>query len=374
MNPPVLCRRPTLVLKKISIANPPQAPTRHCVAKRVEVVSWDRLDARDLDRINAMRRSDPEKRSPFFANEFFAAVYEARGDVWVAVIEDEHDVIGYLPFHRIGRSANPVGRCFNDAHNLIAWPGTQLDWRWLLRACRVDSFDFHALAGNHDHLDGRARFAPRASFAAHLGDDSNAFLQQLEKDHRTIKKQEQKTRKMIRQRGPIRFELDCEDPSILETGIHWKRQQYRRTDILDLFLPTWTRRMIRILHRSESECRVVVSAMWAGDTLMAVHVGMVEDDLLHYWFPSYNVAHRVYSPGTALFKAIVRGASGAGIRTLDMGYGEQPYKRKQTDQITHVVAGCVATHPWVRWQRQAAQNVRSVVKKVPMKRTLKRWL
>ncbi|WP_146536485.1 GNAT family N-acetyltransferase [Rubripirellula reticaptiva] len=313
--------------------------------------------------------------TPFFSLEFFDAVHASRGDVWVAVISARDEVVAFLPFHRIGKVAWPAGRYFNDAHNLVMRPGTMVDWPWLLKQCGVKAYDFHALVGEQSHLPSSSFQGTTESFCALIGNDSKAFLDQLEKDHRTIRRQEQKSRKMSREIGPLSVEVDCRDPLLLDQAIQWKREQYRRTNILDLFTPDWTREMLRHLHASQSSgMRGLLSVLRAGDTVVAAHVGMIENDLLHYWFPTYDIQYSRYSPGTALFKEIVRSADQHGIRCIDMGYGEQPYKRKQTDTITTVRHGCVSGSVIYRNVRALRIAATAAVKQMPMKAALKHML
>ena len=346
----------------------------------VEVRSWSEFTEDLRAEWNAIRESQPELGPPFFAPEFMDAVHAARGDVRVAVLSDADGVVGFFPHHLSGRAAKPAGRFLNDAHNVLLRPATRLDWRLLLDACDATAYDFHALVGCESHLptdsiEGRVR-----SFAAIMNGDSVAMLGRLKKQRRTMFKQDQKTRKMIRELGPLHFEMDCGDPQVLAQTIDWKRDQYRRTDILDLFLPDWTREMLRQLcdpaHDSSprDSMRGMVSALYAGDELVAAHIGMVEGDRLHYWFPAYNIDHSIYSPGTALFQTIVEHATSAGIEIIDMGYGEQPYKLKQTDTITEVAYGCVTPSALLRCKRRIARRAKSIVKKAPMKATLKRVL
>lgn len=320
----------------------------------------------------------PEFATPFFSLEFFDAVHAARGDVRVSVIRDQKRIVGFLPFHRHGAVATPAGRFFNDAHNILAWPGTSLDWPTLLKSIGVKSYDFHALVGPVDTFattDPRAIHGATRSYSAVIGDDSHAFLASLERQHSTIRKQEQKTRAMARDLGPLRFEFDCRDESALRTMIDWKRAHYRRTNILDLFLPDWTRQMVTQLHQKQDRTmRGLLSVLWAGDEMVSAHFGMLEGDLLHYWFPTYDVAHARYSPGTALFKSIVRDASENGLRVIDMGYGEQPYKRKQTDTITTVHHGTISYCPLHRSWCRMRLAMSNFAKRLPMKQTLKQVL
>lgn len=310
----------------------------------------------------------------------------------VAVLQDSATVVGFFAFHNVNGIAKPVGRFFNDMHNIVAAAGLQFDWRTLLKKCGVVAFDFHALVGDGSHLDSAMIHDRPQSFAANIGGDGPGFVKQLERDHRTMKKQDQKTRKMHRERGPLRFEFDCRDEAVLETAIGWKRDQYRRTDILDLFTPDWTRSLMRNLHQIEPNpippgstapnlptgcagpARGLVSALYAGDELVAAHVGMVDCRVLHYWFPVYNPVHAIYSPGTALFKKIAATAPRHNVQMIDMGYGEQPYKRKQTDSVTHVLSGCATHSRWIGLNRRICKTVRQAVKSTPMKSQFKRLL
>jgi CelD/BcsL family acetyltransferase involved in cellulose biosynthesis len=338
-------------------------------------LSWDELDSSDRSIWEETRRTQPHYRSPFFATAFCDAVQAARGDLLVAVVRSGQQPIGFLPFHRVGRVAFPPARRFNDAHDIIAGPETKIDWLWLLKECDLKSYDFHALVGSPNPPMGAYHQGIVGAFSARLGNDSHSFLQRLERDHKTIRRQAQKSRKMEREVGPMRLELDCRDSEVLQQIIEWKRQQYRRTNILDFFTPRWTRELVRHLHRAaEGRARVILSVLRAGDRVVAGHIGITEGGRLHYWFPTYDTAFARYSPGTALFKEIVRASTDHGIDCIDMGYGEQPYKRKQTDTVTKAAYGCI-TPSLLHWHWKAATKTASLAaKKVPMKEQLKHLL
>ncbi|NNE00080.1 MAG: GNAT family N-acetyltransferase [Pirellulaceae bacterium] len=354
-----------------------QRPPR--TVDRVDVVAWDQLTFADLSRWEQIRATRPEFASPFFSVRFSRTIDVVRGDVSVAVLRDDNDIVGFLPFHRIGNQAFPVGRCFNDAHNIICHRDTQIDWLWILSQMDVKAFDFHAMVGTDpDDLQKYSYVGTIRSFCAELGDDSLAFLDKLEREHNTIRRQRQKSRKMAREVGPLELEIDCRDPDLLQQTIQWKRNQYRRTDILDFFTPDWTRQLLSELHHPPSadtvpgQARGLLSVLRAGQNIVAAHYGIIEGDLLHYWFPTYDPAYRRYSPGTALFTAIVSDSTRCGIRCIDMGYGEQPYKLKQTDQTSEVAFGCISQSSLYRRWRSVETAAITTIKKAPMKESLKR--
>jgi CelD/BcsL family acetyltransferase involved in cellulose biosynthesis len=99
---------------------------------------------------------------------------------------------------------------------------------------------------------------------------------------------------------------------------------------------------------------------------------MIEHGRLHYWFPTYDPEFARYSPGTALFTETIRAATQHGIDCVDMGYGEQQYKTKQTGTTTQVVHGTITDSRWHRIAFAAEATMVQALKRVPMKETVKR--
>jgi CelD/BcsL family acetyltransferase involved in cellulose biosynthesis len=363
------------------------------IATTVDVVSPETLSSDERDAWRRLRATRQEYATPFFSLAFVDAVQWARGDVLVAVLRRGSESVGFFPFHKVGGVAVPVGRYFNDGHNVIASPATSVDWIWLLKQCDVKAFDFHALVGANPRNRMEQGYGTVQSFSAQLGDDSTAFLDQLCRQHRTIRRQSQKSRKLSREIGPITVELDCRDDALLRRTIEWKRDQYRRTHILDLFTPDWTRGLLHRLHQvphptapaagapaagaAHDDARGLLSVLRAGERVVAAHYGLLDGDMMHYWFPCYDPEFSVYSPGTALFTEIVRESSSFGIRCIDMGYGEQPYKRKQTDLTTTVTFGCISRSGFYCRRKSLEHHAVNFMKMIPLKEPLKkavRWL
>ncbi|TWT70081.1 hypothetical protein Pan14r_23790 [Crateriforma conspicua] len=379
-------RHPTVPAGRWTVASVDNGQTPSIAAATttpiaVRCLSLDELDPQAIDSWSQLREGRPEFQSPFFSHRFAQAVQRARGDVQVAVASQRNRIVGVLPFHRRGRVAYPVGRFFNDAHQLITASDVTVDWIDLLRQLSLRSFDAHAMTGVNDRDRDRFRMRTVRSFACELGDDSRGYLKRLGRDHKTIGRQPQKTRKMQREVGTVRWELDCRDPAVLDQVIAWKRDQYRRTHILDLFKPDWTRRMIGDLHSDlgsnaadfgRCSSRGLLSVLWVDGRPAAGHFGMIESGRLHYWFPAYDPALGRYSPGTALFRGIIEAASDHGITMIDMGYGEQPYKRKQTDAVTEVSAGCISRCKVHRAYRFLERMVVHAAQSIPMKESVKR--
>lgn len=378
----------------LGLVNPLAVPSMANNQKvaRINVCDFASLSEGDLEHWEQIRALRDEFTPPFFAARFSAAVNVVRGDVLTAVLRAKDNTpLGFFPFHRVGGIGVPAGRFLNDAQNVIAIPGLKIDWTEIARAAKVRAFNLHAIVGSEAEWIHRYRLRSVKVFRADLGSDSGDYLKRLEKEHRTIGKQGQKTRKLGREIGPVRLEMDCRCPKILEQTIAWKRAQYQRTHILDLFLPDWTRDLVTTLHEnalqqpglqsnstvgnhqfSGDSLRGICSVLWAGDRPVATHIGMIEHGRMHYWFPTYDPAFARYSPGTALFTETIRAASQHGIHCVDMGYGEQQYKTKQTGTTTQVVHGTITDSRWHRMVFAAEATMVQALKRVPMKETVKR--
>lgn len=339
----------------------------------ISVIRWQELSEGDSLQWERIRSSRPEFQTPFFSFAFARAVHATRGDVLVALLKHQGETVGYFPHHRVGTNIYPVGRRYNDAHGVIASAETEFTWSELLAAIGGKGFEFHSLVGPDRHRMSPVNIAGTVgSYLTSLGDDSRAALKRIEQEHRTMAKQAQKTRKLEREIGTLRLEVDSKSSEQLANAIELKRAHYRRTNILDLFHTPWTQELVKNLARNPAnEAHVMLSLLWAGDRVVASHIGFREGELLHYWFPAYDIQYRKYSPGSALFIELVRRASEHGIKAIDMGFGEQPYKRKQTDTQTDVAFGYVSDSSLRRTMYRAGLAKQRLMKSLPMKETLK---
>jgi CelD/BcsL family acetyltransferase involved in cellulose biosynthesis len=271
---------------------------------------------------------------------------------------------------------------------MICAPDVVIPWEPLLEAAGLSSFEFHALAGSQrDEFPQRTCDVSVRSFRCDIGGDPQAYLRRLSRNHKTVGRQPQKTRKLQREVGPVTFEFDCRDRELLLRTIEMKSRQYRRTHTLDLFSPRWTVRLLEELfvgstdgnpvrsadgQQAGGRVRGVLSVLRAGERVVAAHYGLLEAGWLHYWFPVYDPQFAKYSPGTALFRFLLETAGEHGLTCIDMGYGEQPYKWKQTDASDSVLQGCVASSSFYRHYRSACRRFVATAKRVPGKEPLKR--
>jgi CelD/BcsL family acetyltransferase involved in cellulose biosynthesis len=320
----------------ISAATPLRKSSAH-------IISIDDVGEDVVARWEALRKNNTIYQSPFFSIEFTRAVAQVREDVRVAVFEEGDQIVGLFPFQRLNRrTIVPVGGAYNDLHGLLGRVGPDDDFVCLLPSLDAEAFRFHAIVDNPSASIARHRYGRIKAYLADLKAHPEGYVRFLEKTRQTIFKQRKKSRKLEKDFGPLRLEFDCRDHAVLDQIIKMKRKQYQRTFIFDLLSIPWAQQMLHgLLDRNDQSARGLLSVLYAGDTLLAGHFGMIEDRMMHYWFPVYDFDHQQNSPGTALFLAIAEEATRRGIEKIDFGYGEQPYKVKLTDTITELPYGSV---------------------------------
>ncbi|MFN3190899.1 MAG: GNAT family N-acetyltransferase [Aureliella sp.] len=355
----------TAVNRHVSEAQPAVAST-YCVTK------FTALSDSDFADWHAIRSSHVRYRSPFFSVDFIAAVERAVPGVEVALLRRGGKIVALLPFRRVGKNrARPVGAGINDAHGLLADESYLDGMEDFLKQAGLRDFLFHASPTDAPGVERFAVGTTRA-FLADLTVDPKGYEHFLRGRNRTIDKQGQKSRKLGREIGALRFDFDCRDPAILRRLIELKRQQYQRTHTFDILGVDWIQRMLysQFSERSE-QVKGLLSVLYAGNTPVAMHYGMLDGDLLHYWFPVFDPEYSFGSPGTQLFLDVAREAAERGVTAIDMGYGEQAYKHKLTNVISEMSYGLVDENALRRWRYRCGLAMAAAVKEWRLRETLK---
>lgn len=335
-------------------------------------LKFEQLSSAQQMRWRALRQGNPELYSPFLSYEFVAAAAQFRKNCHVVLAEQGSEIIGFLPYELEARRAYPVARQINDAQAIIALPNTDLHWLELLQVAQVDCYPFHALVGNIQPDEQSAVFGTCRSFLCDINRPPEGYLKWLKRSSKTVAKQQQKTNKLIREIGPLRWDFDNRDRSLLTRVLDLKSAQYLRTNIFDKFSVGWIRQLMHELLESSGPVRGQLSLLWAGQELVAGHFGLREGSLLHYWFPVYDPYYEIYSPGTALFVELVRCSADLGIDKIDYGYGDIPYKHKLCNVITQVHQGAFCRSSFQRQRLRMYYHAALKLKRFPAKELLKK--
>ncbi len=308
---------------------------------KISVTAPGELGEPEKGRWRELQLSTPTLASPCFSCGFTVAVAAVRSDVRVAILEQDNRVVGFFPHQQRWSAGEAVGGRLSDHQGVIATPGTCWDWAELLRASGLSFWQFdHLAAWQQPPAPVRHAHSPGLD----LSRGFEAYRQgRLSAGARRMAELPRKARKLAREVGPLRFEANTRDPQVLETVIRLKSEQCHRTGALDCFGPQWTRELVtRIAAADQPEFAGRLSALYAGDTLVAAHFGMRSRRTWHWWFPVYSHAHAAYSPGALLLLQVAEAAADEGCGLLDLGRGDEAYKTSFADCASPLVEGIVS--------------------------------
>lgn len=317
----------------------------------------DRLSAAHLGDWIACRDADPAFDSPYFHPGFARAVHRTGYDVQVAV-EVDADGRGraFLPVHRRGSLAMPVGSPAADFQGPVRASDSTVALEGLMTALRVRRLAF-------DHVPATADgFAPwtRTTCPSPFMDVSGGMDGYLSRASRSgrdnMGQARRRIRKAERDLGAVEFHADSDDPAVLDRVIDLKRAQYAVTGARDYFRdPGRVQLLHELLRTREEGFRGSLSAVFAGEHLVAAHFGLRSGSVLHWWFPVYEPELSTLAPGWILLRELVTAAPQLGLARIDLGRGMDEYKRRAMTGATDVAQGVVTLGTTSR----AVQRVRS---------------
>jgi CelD/BcsL family acetyltransferase involved in cellulose biosynthesis len=337
---------------------------------RVRLVRAGELTEQDIFIWSRIQRENPLFDSPFFRPEFVQQVAQFRDDVEVAVLEIDGQAIGFFPFHRLRRHVGwPVGMSLSDMHGVVIAPNVTFDPQQLVRSCRLLAWHFNHVMAAQREFTGHQWFAAHAPYM----DLSQGFGHYEQQRRRSgsdlIQAALRKMRKIEREIGPLRLVPFTTDKSVLQQLIVGKIDQYRRTRCVNHLAEPWRIELLRsIVNTRGEEFAGMLSVLLAGDDAIAMHLGLLSGGVLHVWFPTYAVEFSKYSPGLLFWVRMAQEASGLGIRRIDLGKGDERYKRCLMTGATPLVEGSVDLRPLTGTVRYGWARLRELTRASPLRR------
>ena len=135
--------------------------------------------------------------------------------------------------------------------------------------------------------------------------------------------------------------------------------------------------MHRLLHTRDPAFGGILSTVHIGDRLIAAHFGIRSDHVLHWWFPVYDPAYAQLSPGWILLREVIAATPGLGVSRIDLGRGDDEYKRRAKTGEIRVSQGIVTRSSARRMLRRARHSTINAAKVSPVGpglRHIARWL
>jgi CelD/BcsL family acetyltransferase involved in cellulose biosynthesis len=352
---------------------------------RVNIVKPQDLSDNHLTEWRRLQRLDPQLESPYLCPDFIQVAAQIRDGIVVAVAEEGGHPVAFLPMQLRGKTAVPVCCPLSDCQAIIAAHGWDGDPRDMIRAAGVDVYDFkhHRIQPTIQQPLTPYHRAVVPSRVIELSAGFDAYVAEMRvpgqtessgRPHQTIKRARLAERKV----GPLRFTMHDPDKDALATLIKWKRQQYDQRGkvlrLIDIFSYDWTVQLLERIHAAQSDNFAgVLSTLRIGDRIIAAHMGMRSHNVLHRWFPAYDKAYSNLSPGLILLLELCRSASTSGIREIELGPGDEVYKRLIANNQIMVASGFVGSSPSTSlWRRQLLHGTDTLANRLPIG-SLRTW-
>jgi CelD/BcsL family acetyltransferase involved in cellulose biosynthesis len=213
-----------------------------------------------------------------------------------------------------------------------------------LQGCGLVSWNFHHLLVDQGHF----RPYQEETFDSPYLDLSGGYdayaRRRSEAGTRQFRQVEASRRRLECEVGAVRFDARSADHSILAQIMDWKVAKLEPRGFRG-FAP-WLAALLAALSRTESEnFSGMLSALYAGDELIAAHVGMRSRLVWHYWFPAYNARFGRYQPGLILLLEMARHAEVIGLKRIDLGSGDELYKKRLADAFALLAQGRIVVPP-----------------------------
>lgn len=308
---------------------------------KIKVLRAEDLTQSDIDKWLGFIRANPSLHSPFFSPFFTLAVAAVRQDVQVSQIFAGSDCIGYFPFQRSASGdGEPVGAGNSDFHGVVSRSNATFDARALVRASDLLSWRYHHLVATQTFFSD-SHLAIRESPVIDLSLGFGHYRQSLGcRRKQFVVDLERKERKIRRELGKLIFRPHVTDQDILSMVLGWKREQMCRACLPDY--EPWEKDLLKtICHTHKPGFRGLLSVLYAGDNLVAAHMGVASEATWHYWYPAYNPQYAEYSPGLLLLFKMIQEAQALGLVRVDLGKTTYRYKRSFMSSAILVAEGMV---------------------------------
>ena len=202
----------------------------------------------------------------------------------------------------------------------------------------------------------------------------DGYLSRASKSGRdNIGQARRRTARAERELGPVTFRAQSSDAEALAWLVDRKREQYAATGARDHFASADRRALLSLLlDTHEPGCEGILSTLHFGDTLVAAHFGIRSRSVLHWWFPVYDPAFANFAPGWIMLRELAMAAPELGFERIDLGRGDDEYKRRARTGEVEVAAGAVTGSALRRVGHTARRAAVTAAKASPLAPLLRR--
>ncbi len=342
---------------------------------RVDCINPLALSDTDIAQWRGLLAANPAWTSPYLTPDWAQFVARQRPDARVCVYRNEFGIAqAFLAVQRpTAVTAVPVGGPVCDYQALIGPDG--LDLSFALKALNVGRIDFTA-----GLKDGPLKDRLFTGDAGHLVRFDHGFdawaNERAAAGSKVVSRTRKKLGKLTRDNdGRVAIEAFSTDRRAFDRLITWKREQYARTDVTDIFDHGWIELLVRDTFAAPARNPNFGGAMFVlrvKGQPAAVLFCLRARKTLHAWFVAHDAQLSEYSPGLVIFIEAIKAAAAAGYTELDLGPGDYQFKQSLANASRTIGSGFIG-RPGLSAAFKAAQfQVRAIVEALPVGR-IRQW-
>jgi len=310
---------------------------------RIEILHGNRLPADWVARWREILGNS--QQSPYYSPGFVSMCSQVYPDTYVASIRDRDSTKSdiFFPFRLKENSiAVPTAEWLSDFDGLIGQKIDQISLEELATKCSFKEWRFRNVPTSQKNFLPFNQQVAQAPWID-LQEGADAYKDALAAGGSKVLRRLRYLRKrLVREVGPLRLIEHTDAESSLDLVLGWKSAQYARNNRPDTFAVPWVRNLIdTILSSKDPSCRGVLSLLMAGSRPIAGHFGMRSSNVLHYWYPAYDIRYSQYSPGLLLLLALIEHVPSVGISKIDFGRGTEPYKCRFMNKVENLAEGII---------------------------------
>lgn len=289
-----------------------------------------------------MRASNPDICSPYFHPDYTRLLAKLRPDVRIVCQYDASgEPTAFLPIQG-QRFTRPVGAPMSDYHAIIT-NHADISYDSLLSDSGIGAYHY-SCATDVNRLRSTQILSKSETAAIDIETTAEDWRASRDGSYRRhLKSNRRRTRKAEENIGPKRIELFSRNIDVYADLLKWKRDKFAQTGKYDVLSADWTQNLIRTLWErgEQADLRCDMHALYFGDKLAAVDLGLSDGIIFHSWMVAYNDDYSEFAPGIQLLEGLIDASSETGYRRIDMGEGLDGYKRHYATASRPVVSGLV---------------------------------
>lgn len=308
---------------------------RQCGVFSSEVKACQDLTADEIALWKKTTREKSEYRSAFYTYSFFAAVSAVYQDVYVSIICQNGQIVCFFPFQlmrgmgRLCLAGERMGEEMSDYFAPIYTADVLISSNQFMKLTGLHYFYFTHLEEHFVKERGIDAFQPEIGLRINFRKTNQDYSDCLKEGHKSLYPDtKRREKKAIQDKGELKFIFESQERGDYAFLLEKKNAQYERTKRVGYFRKERTELLDYLFKHENDEFKTILSTLSFGGNLMAAHLGMFYQGILHYWFPVYDFEAQKYSPGRLLLCKIIEAAGEHGIDELDFGLGDAQYKRE----------------------------------------------